>query len=1054
MVEFVNKILFIVFLFSVFILKVQAQDYVLNYEQLTTTTGLSNNFVNCVVEDSKGFMWFGTQDGLCRYDGNSYKTYKTNIEKKHILLSNNITSLLFKNDSVLYVGTNAGLHTFDFSQNTITPIKAFENQYIQQIFVDDQNTIWISTQTKKVFFKKAKQNNIENIDNVYPELKGIRWQSITQQKWNGKNQIFLISENLIKINKGGENHLYTLYGLENGKWKVLFSETNTYMDAIIDSKLLITKGSTFDVSDLNFRFKEKKDTKYRQKKINQEHRRIIDFSSKIHKNHLYIPLKTSILVIDLKIHQVINEIDFSKTSTTQNNVIKYIFIDKVGNLWAATSGEGILIFPTGTVKTIKGYRSISNDTSKGLSQSSTRAIYKDYETQKIWIGTYSDKKVIDIFSKEGKKEELFFNSYARAIKEDMQDATMIWAASYSGLIKIDKKTHKIAKEYFTHLSIQALQTNSDSTLLFADYENVYLFNTKKEIIQKKIAINKTCYIYQDKSKNIWLGTETDGFASWDLKTDKITYYNPEKNAVVKSFHVKCIYEDTKGKFWIATTNGLYNFDKLTQKARKFDTKNGLPNNTVYGILEDQNYNLWLSTNQGISKFDIENEIFENFDVNDGLQDNEYNTHSFFKSKDGELFFGGIKGVDAFFPNDLSKNKNKHIPKLFLTGFKRLGKEVEMDIPIENLTQLSLPIDSAQMLTFEFAALNFYQSQRNQYAYKIEELDTNWIQLGTKNELTLTGLAAGNYTLQIKGSNNQGVWNEKGIQIDIHIIPPFWKQNWFFITLLLLFLVGVYILYQVRIYQLQQREEKLELQIKDRTKELAAANRSKDQLFGIIAHDLRSPLTAFEDVSNQIEYFIRKNKLDRVIELGKHIDTSIQGLNILLNNLLGWSLVQQNHKIQINPQTMDLSEMVERILSIYKNVAQSNQINLKNYVKENTEIYVDIDSFQTILRNLISNALKYTPQNGTVIIQTIQENENVILTIQDTGLGMNEEQLKTIFEPNLIQSNRGIRGEKGTGLGLVLCQEFAILNNIKIEVESQPNEGTIFYLSIPTINTTV
>jgi signal transduction histidine kinase len=371
-----------------------------------------------------------------------------------------------------------------------------------------------------------------------------------------------------------------------------------------------------------------------------------------------------------------------------------------------------------------------------------------------------------------------------------------------------------------------------------------------------------------------------------------------------------------------------------------------------------------------------------------------------------------------------------------------------------MNKLILPIDSAQMLTFEFAALNFYQSKRNQYAYKIEEIDTNWVQLGNQNELTLTSLTAGTYTLRIKGSNNHGVWNEEGIALKIHVVPPIWQQNWFLITILALFVASLYVSYRVRIYQLGRREEKLELQIKERTKELAAANRSKDQLFAIIAHDLRSPLTAFEDVSNQIEYFIRKNKLDRVIELGKHIDTSIQGLNILLNNLLGWALVQQNHKIQINPQPIDLSEIVERILDIYKNVAQSNQIHLKNFVKENTTIYVDIDSFQTILRNLISNALKYTPPNGSVIIQTIQENENVILTIQDTGLGMNEEQLKSIFQPNLLQSNRGIRGEKGTGLGLVLCQEFAILNHIKLEVESQPNEGTIFYLSIPTTNTTV
>jgi signal transduction histidine kinase len=270
---------------------------------------------------------------------------------------------------------------------------------------------------------------------------------------------------------------------------------------------------------------------------------------------------------------------------------------------------------------------------------------------------------------------------------------------------------------------------------------------------------------------------------------------------------------------------------------------------------------------------------------------------------------------------------------------------------------------------------------------------------------------------------------------------------------MLFLMGIYALYRVRMYQSRRREEKLEVQIKERTKELATANKSKDQLFAIIAHDLRSPLTAFEDVSSQIDYFIKKNKLQRLSELGKHIDTSIQGVNILLNNLLGWALIQQNHKIQINPQVIDLSETVERMLSIYKNVAQSNQIQLKNFVKGNIEIIVDIDSFQTILRNLISNALKYTPANGTVILQTLQDKESITLIIQDTGVGMNEETIKAIFEPNSIQSNRGIRGEKGTGLGLVLCQEFALLNHIKMKVESQPNEGTIFYLSIPATNTT-
>ena len=1041
-----KTLLFIIIFYSLFFLKVKAQDYIINYEQLTTQQGLSNNFVNCTVEDSQGFIWFATQDGLCRYDGQVYKTYRTNVEKKHILLSNYITCLLFKNDSVLYVGTAAGLHIFDISKNTIKPVKELENQNIIQILIDDKNTAWLITK-KTIYRKNTNQKKWENYTNLYPELKDKTWENFTQQKINGKYQLLLIEEKIIEHGL----FIYTLYGLENGKWKALFYETNTYMESNGENELFIIQGAISYKTSSFTKFKDEKiNVKYFNVKEKQDQRLINEFSAKKYKNHLYIPLLSKIVIVDLKTYKIVNEIDLFEVSITLNNTIKNVFIDKIGNLWIATAGEGVFIFPTYSLHTIKGYRHAA--TSLGLSKPSTRAIYKDKISKKVWIATYSENRIIDIFSDDFTKKTLPIASYAFAIKEDQKDENIVWVGTYDKIIKVEKNTPKIVKTYFENLFIQALEVNSDSTFVFSDEESVNIFNTKKEITQHKKFINKVVFIYQDKTKNIWLGTETDGFASWDLQTDKLTYYNPEKNAIVKGLHVKCIYEDTKGHFWIATTRGLYSFDKITKKTRKFDEQNGLANNVVYAILEDQNYNLWLSTNKGISKFNIETKTFDNFDVNDGLQDNEYNTYSFHKSKDGELFFGGIKGVDVFFPNDLAKNRNKYVPTLFLTGFKQLGKEVQTAIPIEKINKIILPIDSAQMLTFEFAALNFYQSKRNQYAYKIEEIDTTWIQLGNKNELTLTNLAAGNYTLRIKGSNNHGVWNEEGITLKISIIPPFWQQSWFLLGLLLLFFAGFYTLYKIRIYQSRRREEKLEAQIKERTKELATANRNKDQLFAIIAHDLRSPLTAFEDVYNQIEYFLRKNKPQRLLELGKHIDTSIQGLNILLNNLLGWALIQQNHKIQINLQVYDLSEIIERIISIYQNVAQSNQIELKNLVQENREILVDLDSFQTILRNLVSNALKYTPPNGTVELSAIHnqdiQNQNIILIIKDTGIGMSKELIETIFDTTHIQTNRGIRGEKGTGLGLILCQEFAQINNIKIEVQSEPNKGTMFYLIIP------
>ncbi len=1044
-----KTLLFIIIFYSLFFLKVKAQDYVLNYEQFTTKQGLANNFVNCIVEDKQGFIWLGTKNGLCRFDGHSYKIYKTDATKNHILLSNNVISVVVYSDSLLYLGTEAGVHVLNTSQNTITPIEELKNQYINKVFIDNENSIWAISHRKTIYRKKITQHQWEVLNDTHPELNGKTWMTITQQKINGQLQICLVSENRIE----SKNFVYMLHILDTNKWKPLFYESNAYMEIVHDNMLLVSQNNIIQPDFLNLNFKDKElNVKYIKGNKKQDYRQLYEFSSKIYNNHLYIPLLTSIQVVDLATYKVIKEIDLADTEANQNNTIRNIFIDTAGNLWVATFGSGILLFPTYGLHTIKGYRFNSNDTSKGLSVPSTRAIYQNPADKKIWIATYKEQVVMDIFSTNKAKQTLPLPlSHAFIIKEEKKNATILWIATYTGILKVDKTIPKVVNSYFENLFPQALEVNTDSTIFFADTDSIYTFNTKKEIIQSKKAINKTTYLYQDVTNVVWIGTETDGFASWDLQTDKITYYNPEKNSIVKNLQVKCIYEDTKGKFWIATTRGIYFFDKITKKTRKFDTQNGLPDNTIYGILEDQNYNLWLSTNKGISKFNIETETFENFDINDGLQDDEYNTHSFFKSKEGELFFGGIKGVDAFFPTDLKRNK--HVPNLILTGFKQLGKEVQTAIPIEKMDKLVLPIDSAQMLTFEFTALNFYQNKRNQYAYKIEEIDTSWIQLGNKNELTLTNLAAGNYTLRIKGSNNHGVWNEEGITLKIKIVPPFWQQNWFLISLIFLFTTGVYVLYKVRIYQSQRREEKLEAQIKERTRELATANRNKDQLFAIIAHDLRSPLTAFEDVSSQIEYFLRKNKPQRLIELGRHIDTSIQGLNILLNNLLGWALIQQNHKIQTDPQVHDLSEIVERIIAIYQNVAQSNQIELKNLVQENIEIRVDLDSFQTILRNLVSNALKYTPQNGTVELSTIHnqdiQNQNITLIIKDTGIGMSKEMIKTVFDTTTIQTNRGIRGEKGTGLGLALCQEFAQINNIKIEVESEPNQGTMFYLFIPT-----
>ncbi len=1058
---FLKKNIFLLFFFVFFFTKLFAQDYVLNYEHLTSQTGLANNFVNCMLQEKEGFVWIGTQDGLCRYDGNNYKVYRTNEEKQTFLNSANITCLAQENDSIIWVGTAAGLHRLNTFQKKISPPVAFENDIIEDIFIDSHQTIWVIVDKKNIYTRVKNDIKWISFTAKYKELQNKDWVKITEQKIGKENQMLLIEEHTTGITK---TSILYLFNKDDNKWKKSYYDAYTNIDFIDTSKvntpkIIISKNRKTSIDTLNISYQDDSFV-IQEVKINKtENRNVIkNLSAQKYEEYLYVPLYRTVLIVDAQNYQTVGEINLKELLTVDNAIIKDFFIDNSGNIWIGTFGEGIFIFPIYGLQKIRSYTVNPNNPTQGISNSSVRTIYQDPKTKDTWIGTYSNKQQIDIFIKDSIKKEFPIQSQAYIIREDKKKNSILWVATYNGLLEVDKEKIVIKNRFLETERVRALLQIDDSTLLFANEDSMYILNSQKDEVVYRNNFSKNTSLYMSDDKTIWLGSENEGIFILEIKNNtiqKIKNYNPHKNEKITNCHVKSIFEDSKGKFWIATTRGLYLFDRKNETfIASYTEKNGLANNVIYGILEDENYHLWMSTNKGISDFDIKNKTFENFTVQDGLQDDEFNSKSFLKSKDGELFFGGIKGLNAFYAKDMKRNK--FIPPIVLTGFKKFGKEVELDIPIEKLKKLSLPQDEAQMIAFEVAALNFYQNNRNEYAYRIGELGKDWVYLGTNNEVTLTNLAAGNYTLYIKASNNHGIWNEEGIKIKLNIIPPFWMQNWFIVSCVVTFLILVYSIYKFRIYRIRQREFLLETQIKERTKELAESNRSKDQLFAIIAHDLRSPITAFQGISKQINFFLRKNQPERLEQISSSIDSSAQNLNHLLNNLLNWSLTETK-QISIVKKEISLFQNVEETFKVYQLIAIESKIELENQVPKSTIVFVDKDSFQTILRNLVGNAIKYTPENGKISIsaEKIEISENteetknqILLKVTDTGIGINEAFKEKLFQLSVAHSSRGIRGEKGTGLGLVLCYQFAELNNIKIEMESKKDEGTTFLLWIP------
>ena len=1035
-----------------------AQDYVLNYEHLTSQTGLANNFVNCMLQEKEGFVWIGTQDGLCRYDGNNYKVYRTNEDKQVFLNSINITCLAQENDSIIWVGTAAGLHRLNTFQKKVSSLVDFENDIIEDIFIDSNQTTWVIASKKNIYTKAKNDTNWINFTSKNRELQGKDWVKITEQKIGKDNQILLIEEQTTGVTK---TSILYLFDKDEKKWKKSYYNAYTNIDFIDNSdyknpKLIVSKNRKTNIDTLDISYNDNSFVIQEVKIKQTESRNVIkNLSAQRYQEYVYVPLYRTVLIVDAQSYQTVGEINLKDFLTVDNAIIKDFFIDNLGNIWIGTFGEGIFIFPIYGLRKIRAYTVNPNNPTKGISNSSVRTIYKDYKTKNTWIGTYSNKQQIDIFIKDSIKKELPIQSQAYIIREDKKDNSILWVATYNGLLKIDKEEISIKNRFLAKERVRALLQLDDSILLFANEDSMYILDSQKDEVVFRNNFSKNTSFYMSDDKTVWLGTENEGIFVLEIKNNtiqKIKNYNPHENEKITNCHVKSIFEDSKGKFWIATTRGLYLFDRKKETfIASYTEKEGLANNVVYGILEDENYHLWMSTNKGISDFDIKNETFENFTVQDGLQEDEFNSKSFLKSEDGELFFGGIKGLNAFYPKNMKRNT--YIPPIVLTGFKKFGKEVELDIPIEKLQKLSLPQDEAQMITFEVAALNFYQNNRNEYAYRIEELGKDWVYLGTNNEVTLTNLAAGNYTLHIKASNNHGVWNEEGLKVELSIIPPFWMQTWFIVSCIVTFLILVYSIYKFRVYAIRQREFLLETQIKERTKELAESNRSKDQLFAIIAHDLRSPITAFQGVSKQINFFLRKNQPERLEQISSSIDSSAQNLNHLLNNLLNWSLTETK-QISMDKKEISLFQNVEEVIKIYQLTATENKIELENQVSKSTIVFVDKDSFQTIIRNLVGNAIKYTPENGKISISaekmddTEKDESKILLKVTDTGIGINDNFKEKLFQLSVAHSSRGIRGEKGTGLGLVLCYQFAELNNIKIEVESKENEGTTFSLWIP------
>ncbi len=776
-----------------------AQQNLESFDVIGLEEGLSHGTVRCFLQDKLGFIWIGTNHGLNRYNGYEFKVYTENQDDQTGLKGNTIHALFESKDGILWVGTNRGLSTYDVSQgkfkflNQSTKDTLLGAKPVRTILEDKRNNIWVGTDDRLCKIDR-KNDNIEifrpsgkslGITALHQDSQGALWIGTKQglarfDEIQGQKQFSIVIPNII-VRHITEDKNGQIWAGSNSGLHLLNISTN--------------KHSVFPINTaVNAIFIDRRETVW------------IGTQTGLYKfNPLegglrYYSKRTSIL------------------NSLSNDHINSIYEDNIGSLWIG-SNAGINRLST-LNKTFTHYRYIPMS-GNSLSDDRVTSFLEDAQGT-LWVGTHGGglNKLDSITGeflhyRHQPNRNSLSNNLVRAVVEDADGS--LWIGTENGLNQFLPENQTFRTLFhLPHDSLSlpdnfilALCHDSDSNLwvgtngnglglLKHSEKNSGTFQTFTSQ-NSNLSHGIISVIYEDKHKNIWVGTQGGGLNYFDKITKQFSSFRNQPNAEtsISSDFIWSIWEDNTGYLWVGTSEGLNKMNLKTKTFSTFTVKKGLPNHVVYGILEHHNF-LWLSTNRGISRFHLQTEEFRNFDATDGLQGNEFNGGAYYKNRANELFFGGNHGFNRFHPDKI--RDNPFPPVTVITSLKIFNEEFVSDSQIVVKKMLELPYDR-NFLQFEFSALNYIFPEKNQYEYKLENFDNQWIMSGTKRYATYTNLPAGDYIFRVRASNNDGVWNEKDTQIRIRIVPPFWQRFWFIFLSVSLIGILMYQLYpKFREYQ--------------------------------------------------------------------------------------------------------------------------------------------------------------------------------------------------------------------------------------------------------------
>lgn len=1084
-----GKLIFIgLFTFFIFMIPsvMIAQNNDLIFQRFSIQEGLTHNSVLCMIQDRRGFLWFGTYNGLNRFDGYQFKEYnhdyqdttsisqnliidlhedskgriwvgtagsglcsmdphtekftryKLEYEENGIITEiSTITAISEDNNGMLWIGSVTGLYTLDLETRKSKPFKLIEipqgNVIINSLFLDSAGDLWVGTFGNGLF----------KISNS-PTRPLIQW------KHNPLEAGTIANDNVLSIFEDNSGTIWVGYingidSLDRKSGNFIHFKHDPENPNSLSTDILNSRSITED--------------KWGNLWIGTT-----DGLNKLNRDRTVFTHYRS---------------DPNNPHSLGGNDIHAVLLDKIGNLWLGTVNGGISL----TNLQSREFHLIQNEPGNrnSLSSNMVRAIYEDND-EMIWIGTeggglnkYDPKNgVFTHIKHEPGNPQSLQNNLVSSLLEDRQGNFWVgyggsnFYVNEGGLSKMDRSSNS-----FSHYNFQASkvfeESDRDVMSIFEDKSGIIWLTTQNGIKRllpeaqtwEHFLHSKSnqdgisdawCYtIFEDSRNDLWIGTGSKALNKMDKNREgKFHHYSADPNNPnsLSSHSIRHIVEDQQGYLWFATSGGgICQYDPTTENFTPFTKKDGLPSNSISRIEIDDEGKLWMSTNKGICRFDPISKEVQSFDLGYGSLKHHFttgyvNAGSSTKGKDGTLYFGGSDGIVYFHPQKIKAASNP--APVVLTQINVFDKAVP---GWNESTDIVLP-HHQNFISMEFAALSFVNAHNNRYAYYLENFDQDWIYSDDRRFVSYTNLSPGKYIFRVKASNYDGVWGESGINLALTILPPWWQTWWAYLLFFTLALITLYYLRKSILYW-DRINNNLRLQQLEAEK-MHELDQAKSAFFANISHEFRTPLTL---ISGTVDTLKKKDEHSNLRhEAYELIEKNASKLLELIHRLLDLSKLESG-KLKIDPKPGNITDFLESLTGSFISLFESKQIYFQNVMPEEaTYASFDAPKLEMIISNLLSNSYKFTPEGGEVsfLAEVEPALEGILklsISVKDTGIGIPQDKLDHIFERFYQEESSKTRAYEGTGIGLSLVKELTTLMDGKVSVTSKLGKGSVFKVEL-------